>query len=349
MSKLAAVHVQHVRIHESYSIELSGGITVITGSNGAGKTSLLESIYVALRGSSFRGSDADILMANKPWWRIVVAHEDGTRRTVSFDSSKQTKKKQFEVHDKKLYRLSPQHKYPVVLFEPDDLRLLQGSPARRRLFIDRFISQLDPIYNSTLSRYERALRQRNNILKRPSISSDDLFVWDVALSEYGAYIISQRTAFIEKINSQLQATYDAIARTHDTVSMHYSHTSIDSIQQKLLNDLHAHSERDKILGYTSIGPHRHDVIFKYNDQPALSVASRGEARSIVLALKFLEIEIITSITGLNPVVLLDDVFSELDTHRQSVLLNNQSTNQIIITATHIDPSAIHDAKQIIIV
>ena len=326
--------VQNIRSHDNFIIELSPTVTVVTGDNGSGKTSLIEALYLSLQGKSFKGSDKDMLRHETPWWRIDVDFDDFTKRTVTFNPDLTTGRKKFTVDDKINYRLPVKSRYPVVLFEPDDLRLLHGSPTRRRQFIDNFINQLDPMYISALHKYERALKQRNNLLKNQSISNDELFVWNVALSEYGSYIIEKRIAFIEQINSQLNNAYNVIAKSSDIVTMHYSHTYISDIKQKLLNDLHSHMERDLLNGFTSTGPHRHDVIFQFNNSPALDVASRGEVRSIVLALKFLEVDIIEQITNLNPIILLDDVFSELDENRQSQLCLSES--QVIITTTHIN-------------
>jgi DNA replication and repair protein RecF len=316
-------------------IELSPKVTVITGSNGSGKTTLIEAIYLALQGSSFKGTDSDLLRHGSPWWNINIEFDDENKRTIKFDPSKSSGRKQFVIDDKTMYRLMPKYHFPVVLFEPDDLRLLHGSPTRRRQFIDRFISQLNQQYKIDLHKYERALKQRNNILKKSYINPDDLFVWDIAISEYGSYIIEQRIVFIEKLNSQLNDFYNKIANSSDTISIHYSHTYIGDIKQKILSELHTHAEKDKIVGFTSIGPHRHDVIFQYNNSPALSVASRGEVRSIVLALKFLEVEIIKQITDIKPIILLDDVFSELDIDRQNALSDTIRDHQIIITSTHV--------------
>ena len=334
MAAVTTLRVQHLRAHEAFSLTLSPHVTVITGRNGSGKTSLIEAIYVALQGSSFKGADTDLLQTEKEWWRIDLTFNDDTKRTVKFDPSRTSGRKQFIVVEKTVYRLGVKYKYPVVLFEPDDLRLLHGSPTRRRQFIDTFISQLDPAYLSALRKYDRALKQRNNLLKKPHTTSDELFVWNVALSEYGAYIIEQRIHFIEQINQELNQAYNTIAQSKDTVSVHYSHTLVDNIKQKLLSELHLHSERDKILGYTSTGPHRHDVVFRYNNSPALSVASRGEVRSIVLALKFLEVEIIEKLTGIKPIVLLDDVFSELDEERQRALMSVTREHQLVIATTN---------------
>ena len=330
--------VQNIRSHRQFKITLSPKVTVITGNNGSGKTSLLEAIYITLQGSSFRGSDNDILRYKSPWWRIDINyHNSNHKSNVTFNPDLLNKRKKFNIDDKVYYRLPAKYKYPVVLFEPDDLRLLHGSPSRRRQFIDRFISQLDPLYSSYLSRYERALKQRNNLLKRSQVTSDELFAWDVALSEYGAYIIERRIEFIEKINSQLSDEYNKIAQVGDVISVHYSNTFIDNIKQKLLNDLHNHIERDKIIGFTSVGPHRHDVIFKFNNLPAIDVASRGEIRTIVLALKFIEVDIIQQITDKQPLILLDDVFSELDEFRQKYLMDRRS-GQMVITSTNVNKS-----------
>ena len=332
MSRVTSVRVQHIRTHTDYTLAIAPGVTVVTGPNGSGKTSLVEAVYIALQGASFKSGDPDVLQQDSPWYRIDIAFDNDSTRTVKFDPSRTTGRKQFVIDGKTQYRLTPRNKLPVVLFEPDDLRLLNGSPARRRQFIDRFVGQLDPEYALSLRRYERALKQRNTLLKRPQTSEDDLFAWNVSLSEYGAYIIKQRIAFIERLNDRLNDTYETIAHTGDIVTVGYSHQAVGSLQQKLLADLHAHSERDKILGFTSVGPHRHDVMFDFNGSPALSVASRGEVRTVVLALKFLEVDIIEMITGRPPIILLDDVFSELDNDRQNYLIKSTMRNQIIITS-----------------
>jgi DNA replication and repair protein RecF len=328
---ISRVTVQHVRVHKKYSLDVSPNVTLITGANGSGKTSLIEALYIALQGSSFKGSDGDVLGRELPWYRIDVGYDDGTARTVKFDPSRASGKKQFVVDGKTNYRLLEKFKYPIVLFEPDDLRLLSGSPTRRRQFIDRFISQLDPQYGVALRRYERALKQRNALLKQGA-SADNLFAWDVSLSDYGAYLIKQRHAFVSELNSRLNDVYSAISHTDDAVSVAYSYDHQENTGQRLLAELHQAAERDKLLGYTSIGPHRHDLLFGFNGSPALSVASRGEVRSVVLALKFLEVDVIESITGKPPIILLDDVFSELDKERQNYLIDLTKRNQIIITS-----------------
>lgn len=331
MAVVRKLSVENIRSHDVFTLLISPTTTVITGKNGSGKTSLLEALYISLQGSSFKGSDNDVLRYGSPWWRIDLEFDDHINRSITFDPKLVSGRKKIIVDDKIMYRMPLKHKYPVVLFEPEDLRLLHGSPTRRRQFVDRFISQLDPLYSNAIRKYERALKQRNNLLKKLPTTHNELFVWDISLSEYGAYIIEKRIAFIEKINNNLNEAYNNIAKSNDIVSVHYSHTYIGDIKQKLLNDLHNHSSRDALLGFTSTGPHRHDVIFQFNNSPALDVASRGEVRSIILALKFLEVDIIEQIIDQKPIILLDDVFSELDETRQKSLLSAE--NQIIITST----------------
>ena len=339
---IKSLAVENFRSHKSFSKQLSPTVTVITGPNGSGKTSFIEAIMVALGGHSFKAGDKDLLKRGAEWWRIDL-HLDDQSRTVKFQPGA-TKPKQFVVDDKTSVRLPQAQRYPVVLFEPDDLRLLHGSPSRRRRFIDGFAAQLIPEYSRVLRRYERALLQRNKLLKSHS-PDESLFAWNVALAQYGAQIIDIRIRLIERLNTGLNPTYNTIAQTKDAVAVHYSHTLVDHTEQKMLAELEANLERDRTLGYTSVGPHRHDVLFHFNDSPAIGSASRGEVRTIILALKFLEVDIVQEVTNKPPVVLLDDVLSELDDTRQSHLATKFQDHQIIMTSTN-PPTVLGKAKVI---
>jgi DNA replication and repair protein RecF len=334
MPHISSVRLQNVRTHKDYQVTLSPEVTVITGANGSGKTSIIEALYIAFQGSSFKGGDGDVLRREESWYRVDVLFDDSSKRVVKFDSAKETGRKAFEVNEKTHYRLPFAQKHPVVLFEPEDLRLLNGSPARRRLFLDHTIAQLDPEYGLSLRRYERALKQRNTLLKAPRSSNDDLFAWNVSLSKYGAYIISKRMTFVDEIQKKLGQTYQNISRTDDMVSIGYSHPYKGSVEQKLLSELDKHTEKDKLLGFTSTGPHRHDVLFDFNSSPATDVASRGEIRTIILALKFIEVAIIETTTEKKPLILLDDVFSELDKTRQSALIYQFTAHQTVIASVN---------------
>jgi DNA replication and repair protein RecF len=327
--------VTNIRSHIEYELNLGEYTSIITGNNGSGKTSLLEALYLSQRGSSFKGTDQDMLRTDAPWWRISVQQDDMSNRTITYDPSRTTGKKQFVSSQKtKNYRLPVKDKYPVVLFEPEDLRLLSGSPARRRKFIDEFISQIDPTYQTSIRKYERALRQRNNLLKQPSTTNNSLFVWNVMLAEYGSLIIKKRQEAIQYININLTEQYQSIAKKDDNVESEYSYKAEYNQNQQLLKDLEQSVQRDKQLGYTSIGPHRHDVFFLLNNSPAISTASRGEVRTILLALKIQEINQIHALLNKKPLVLLDDIFSELDTDRQANIEAAIKDHQVVMTSTH---------------
>lgn len=337
---IQSLAVEYVRSHRKFSRQLSRSVTIITGPNGSGKTSLIEAITIALKGKSFKGSDDELLKHGAEWWRIDVQLGDETR-TVKYQPD-QVKKKTFVIDSKSYQRLPQTARVPVVLFEPDDLRLLGGSPTRRRQFIDKLATQLIPDYGKVLHRYERALLQRNRLLKN-NAPADALFAWNVGLAKYGAQIIDIRVRLIERMNEKLNKTYKTIAQKNDTVSMHYSHTVIDHTEQKILNELESKTERDKILGFTSVGPHRHDVMFQFNEMSASNAASRGETRTILLALKFIEVELIEDIVEQQPIILLDDVLSELDDKRQLHLATKFQNHQIIMTSTN-PPTGFGEAK-----
>lgn len=329
--RVQSLRVQHFRVHHDRELLLSDGVTVVLGGNGTGKTSLIEALYVMLRGTSFRGSDDSMKNIDSSWYRIDCAIDNEyALRHVKY----QGEYKEFTVEDKKSRRLAPKHKYPVVLFEPDVLRMLTSSPSRRREYLDTLISQLDDTYRQALRRYERALQQRNSLLKQ-QVDDDQLFAWNVTLSEYGAYIVAARQKAVQRINETVNEIYQSIAQKDDEIQLSYSFSSTERVQQKLLGDLEKSLSRDRTVGATTVGPHRHDLIVHFNGSLITDVASRGEVRTVVLALKFIEVSLVESVLGMQPIILLDDVFGELDEARQKELIHSFRDYQIVITATSI--------------
>ena len=330
---LKTLRVQNFRTHSDFILEIGEKSTLISGANGSGKTSLLEAIYFALQGTSFRSSDKEILRNDgSSWFRIDLKDSRDSLRTIIFNNAVQKSKKQFLVDGNKKARLNANLRIPVVLFEPDDLQLLSGSPTRRRNFLDYFLSQIFPSFQLALTRYNKALKQRNNLLKRDNISKDELFPWNLMLAEYGAEIISKRQDFLELLNSKIEEVYFEISGVKDEIKIDYLGEKVS--KNEILAILSENIERDKILGYTNFGPHKHDIQFIFNKKPAQNVASRGENRSLVLALKFIETDILADLTSKRPIVLLDDVFSELDDDRQKLLTKHFSKYQTIITSTN---------------
>lgn len=328
---IESIVLKNVRNHEQAAVDFSHAANLLYGPNGAGKTSILEAIYCMYRGSSFKGSDRDLVRNGSAWFSIELRDDEGVRR-MTYDARGERATKKFIIDDKTYARLPAKYKRPIVLFSPDDLLLLTGSPSRRRRYIDTMIAQINPSYATVLRKYERALVQRNKLLKSSECTPDTLFSWNVLLSEYGAQIINARIDAITYIDSKATDYYQAIARTADIIRITYSSGRVTP--QSLLQRINEHYMRDSLLGVTTIGPHRHDVEISMNHTLAVATASRGENRTIILAFKQLEIDYITQVTRHRPLVLLDDVLGELDDERQLKTLAEFKGFQTIITSTH---------------
>ncbi len=327
MALVSRISVNNYRKHSQYSVDIDPQTTLIVGPNGSGKTSIVEALYTAFQGSSFKTADSDAVSVGKDGFSVQVSMSDGTTRSINYDI--ETKKREFVVNGKIYKRLSYSHKIPIVLFEPNDLSMISGSPSRRRGFIDRMISQIEPSHTTNLGRYDRAMKQRNLLLKRDA-HPNDLFAWNMTLSKYGSLIAESRQKYVGKLNEFLQVRYDNISATSDTVAIAYSFDiKSDNIQQYLLSHLDNNYERDKLLGYTTSGPHRDDVDITFNGKPAAAVCSRGENRSIVVAIKLIELDLIGNQRGEYPLLLLDDVLSELDDLRQKNIITKTASQQII--------------------
>lgn len=320
------VKLQNFRSHDGFVLDCDMHTTKIVGENGCGKTSILEAIYEAMQGKSFRAVDREIVRRGDEFYRVELEYEDGRKVVVIFDGDK----KEFLVEDKRTRRLPKKAKYPIVLFEPDDLNLVGSSPTSRRNYFDRVFGQLSERYSLALIRYNKALKQRNELLKREVISIGDVFSWDVLLTKYGAELCRERKEFIEEINKKITEVYRSIAENDDEIMVEYV-TEVES-ESGFLAELERNFERDRILGHTSFGVHRDNYGFIFNQTKADGSASRGEVRSMVIALKFIEAEMVVKRMGRSPVVLLDDVFSELDEVRQKCLVRNFRDNQIILTS-----------------
>lgn len=334
---LSQIFLYNFRSYKERQFEFSPSVNIIVGPNGVGKTNLLEAVYVLFQGKSFRDNDEALVNYLEDWWRLVGQIDDD-QREVRFEK-RPNSQKQLVVNSSEKKRFTYRQQLPVVLFEPDDLLMVHDSPSARRYYIDNLLVKIDPSYNTTLKRYERALLQRNNLLKRSYRYCDSLkdavFVWDVALAEYGSKIMEKRQKIVEVINQTLSEEYSRIADKKQDLRVVYlpsvSSTAPDStaIVQLLANKLPLDVER----GITTAGPHRDDFGFVLNKQPAKQTASRGEVRTIVLALKQIELDLVERYNKTSPVFLLDDVFSELDKHRQKSVFKKDKGQYIITSHT----------------
>lgn len=323
---IKSVKLANFRSHESFCLQCNPHTTTIIGENGCGKTSVLEAIYEALRGKSFRAVDKEIVRRGADFYRVELEYEDGRKTVVAYDGQK----KEFLAEDKKSRRLLKKSQYPMVLFEPDDLHLVGSSPTSRRSYFDRMFGQLSDSYNVSLARYNKAIRQRNELLKEETLRREDLFSWDILIVKHGAELMQARKKYVEKINQKFTEIYRSIAENTDEVRLEY--VSEVETESEFLAQLERSFARDSLLGHTSYGVHHDNFEFIFNEVKADGSASRGEVRSSVLALKFIEAAMVQEVLGKKPVVLLDDVFSELDEARQKCLVKNFQDHQVILTS-----------------
>lgn len=327
MNIIQKVSLRNFRCHDEFELDCNRPTTLIIGENGSGKTSVLEAIYLALRGKSFKGVDKEILKRDADFYRAEIDLIDAQKVIIRFDG----RKKEFEIDGKKSLRLPKKNRYPVVLFEPDNIYLIKSSPARRRDYFDELFKQIDDNYGVAVSKYNKALKQRNDLLKVEDVAADEFFSWNVMCANYGAEIAQKRIKYLAQINENLTEIYREIANNEDECSIKYLGEICD--ENKYLQILESNFQKDLYLGHTSFGVHRDDYEFVFNGEKADGSASRGEMRCIILALKFIESQILERETGKKPVVLLDDIFSELDEKRQKHLINNFKNYQIVITST----------------
>ncbi len=334
-----SLQLKNFRSYTDFSVELGAGVNIIVGPNASGKTNLLEAIYVVSKGSSFRATDRSLITIGSPWLRIQALTDENHERimTVTLENDDTTTKK-YKIDGVNVKRLTTNKIVPVVLFEPDHLRMISGGPERRREYLDGILSQLSAEYKQTLSRYKKALAQRNKILKmsRPMMR-DDLFVWDVQLSEYGAKIHAARYDLVARVNSLASSLYSSISGRDNLIEVRYDEHGIqDNYASRMLKELQARFEHDMRVGYTTRGVHREDMDFYIDGKRALQSASRGETRSLVLVCKLVETAIVGEQFSKPPIVLLDDVFSELDGARRRALTEHLRDMQTIITTTDAD-------------
>ncbi len=322
------ISLTNFRNHDKYHLECKDNVTLILGPNGCGKTSVLEAIYILTRGKSFRATDPDIIKRGADFYRIKLNFQNGESNIATYDG----KNKFFLISDKKSKRLPAKSKYGVVLFLPSDLNLLSHAPSRRRDYFDVIFGNLDENYASNLSKYKKALRQRSEILKNEQIKKDAIFSWNVLLARYGVFLSNAREKYIKEINSRLTPTYHSIAENSDRLEITYHSDTLKKSEADYLLTLEQNFERDHYLGHTTFGIHRDDYLFNFNSKPADGSASRGEVRSIILSLKFIEASLLESFQKQKPLILLDDVFSELDSPRRNCLVKNFSDHQVILTS-----------------
>ncbi len=340
--RICSVKLTNYRNYQDASVSLDTGITMLSGKNGQGKTNFVESIYFASTTKSPRTSDlSDLVLDGKDGARAEFEVERNFGKVnIQFVISKKGEK-QFFINGNQVSKLSEVFgNLVVVYFCPQDLRVVSASPDVRRDFMDTDITQLSGSYYNLLVRYNKILMQRNKLLKfekdRESLERQ-IEVWNEQLASTASLIIKTRKGFIEKLKEPTNEAIKFISSFKDELKMEYvgaRGTTAQEIKEELLKSLKYNLDRDIELGYTSIGPHRDDIYFELNGKDARNFSSQGQQRSIILALKFAEMQILRDEIGESPVLILDDVFSELDPSRQKKLYEKMSEFQTIITGTN---------------
>lgn len=335
---LDSLRLQNFRSYKDASFEFESGVNIIVGPNASGKTNLLEAILVVSRASSYRGKDKD-LIANETSWARLDATLGNRTRTIKIELAEEgsTTTKTTLTDNKEYNRLPHTKRLPVVIFEPNHLRILSGSPENRRQFFDSIIAELVPGYSEKLRRYQRTLAQRNALLKQRG-GPKQLFVWNIRLTELAQNIVDARQKLIDDINARLQTLYRKIAGNKlSQVELKYQAScSVRNYSASMLGQLENSYDREVIRGFTMCGPHRDDFQILLNGQNSSQTASRGETRTLLLAIKIIELELLEQATNQKPLLLLDDVFSELDGARRQALTKQISKHQTFITTTDAD-------------
>lgn len=345
------MYIENIRLinfrnYRSLNIKLNKNTNIFIGKNAQGKTNLLESIYMCATGKSFRTNrDREIINLNKD--EAYIGANIKTDRINKFIEIKMERNKQKRIRINKIELKNFKELNSglnVVVFSPDDLKLIKDGPIERRNFLDTSISQIKPVYKHNINRYNKILFQRNNLLKSNKSRYDIinlLEIFDIQLAKIGSDIIISRNEFIENLSKKSYEIHKNITLNKEELKLDYifninfKNKNKIEIEKRFLEELKTNVDKDLITGTTGIGPHRDDIGIKINNIDARTFASQGQQRTIVLSIKLAEVEIIKIERGMYPVLLLDDVYSELDIERRNYLTKSFRDMQTIITSTDI--------------
>lgn len=343
--RLRRLWLADFRNYSRLDLELPAGTSLFVGLNGEGKTNLLEAVYYLATMSSFRVKAADSLIrAGTDISEAVVRGEmvAGQREVLLEAALRSTGRSQFQVNRQKVRRRELLGLVPVSIFMPDDLVLLKGGPGERRRFVDDALSQIDPRLDVVRTELENILRQRNALLRqsRGQLSSEvsvTLDVWDEKLATAGERLADARRHLVESLGPKVAAAYEEIAAKATPVSLSYESAWSPGELGEALGQVR---REDLRRGATTVGPHRDDVVVVLAGKPARTHASQGEQRSLALALRLAVHRELADAAGQSPLLLLDDVFSELDPERSRGVLKALHSEQTLLTTAGALPSDI---------
>ena len=335
---IRSIELKNFRNYENLEISFDEGTNILFGDNAQGKTNILEAAYMSGTTKSHKGSrDREMIRFGEEEAHLKTVVVRGGREYQIDMHLKKNRAKGIAIDKIPIKKASELFGIlNIVFFSPEDLNIIKNGPAERRRFLDSELCQLDRIYLADLTNYNKILAQRNKLLKdmiyRPSLS-DTLPVWDMQLIETGKKIIRRRKQFVDELREIVSDIHYRISGGKEELFLKYE-PNIDDIFFE--DDLSRAKEKDKKLCQTSVGPHRDDLLFSIGDVDIRKYGSQGQQRTSALSLKLSEIELVRKSISDTPVLLLDDVLSELDSSRQNYLLNNISDTQTIITCTGLD-------------
>ncbi len=335
---IKSLELANFRNYDSLEINFSNGTNILYGNNAQGKTNILEAIYLSSTTKSHKGSkDRDIINFDQEEAHIrTLLEKDGLENKIDMHLRK-NKSKGIAINGQKIKKAAELlGLLNVVFFSPEDLSIIKNGPAERRRFVDMELCQLDSFYLYNLNHYNKIVNQRNKLLKdmyfHPELK-DTLNIWDSQLVSFGSKIIERRELFIKQLNEIIYEIHRKLSGEKEELSICYEPDTLIEDYGRLLS---RSQEKDIKLKQTTVGPHRDDFSFIEKNIDIRKFGSQGQQRTAALSLKLSEIELVKKMTKDNPVLLLDDVLSELDSDRQNYLLNNIGDIQTIITCTGLD-------------
>lgn len=335
---IKSLELADFRNYDSLHIDFSSGTNILYGDNAQGKTNILEAIYLSATTKSHKGSkDRDVInfYKDESHIRTYLEKEDIEIRVDMH--LRKNKSKGIAIDGQKIKKAAELlGLLNVVFFSPEDLSIIKNGPAERRRFVDMELCQLDQFYLYNLNHYNKIVNQRNKLLKDMYFNSslrDTLNIWDSQLISFGSKIIERRKLFVEQLNDIIYDIHKKLSGGREELLIKYEpDVMIEDYEKSLMEG----QERDIKLKQTGTGPHRDDFSFIVGDIDIRKFGSQGQQRTAALSLKLSEIELVKKMTKDNPVLLLDDVLSELDSNRQNYLLSTIGDIQTIITCTGLD-------------
>lgn len=343
--KIKSLKLKNFRNYDLLDLTFDDSANIFYGDNAQGKTNILEAVYLSGTTKSHRGSkDRDLIEFGKEESHIeTIVEKNGIDYQIDMHLKKNSPKG-IAINRMPIRKASELFGIVnLVFFSPEDLNIIKNGPAERRRFIDLELSQLDRVYLSNLANYNRVVNQRNHLLKEIGFSGYEkhagtLEIWEMQLIQYGNKIIERRKAFIEEMNEIISSIHKKLTGGREEIQILYEPSNKELTFEQALRK---YKDRDLKLKSTSVGPHRDDICFMAGDLDIRRFGSQGQQRTAALSLKLAEIELVRKSIHDTPVLLLDDVLSELDKHRQNYLLDSIHDIQTLITCTGVEDFVNH--------